>query len=178
MCVCCVSMSVLLCLCSWICTCVNQTILLHVLMRQFAAQILPWNAQDLVFGTSRTKYIEGSAVGATIHSYRGANLIDLFNVVNQYPPLNLRSVCIVAGFNDHHYSCSHFIECYRVLLDIICCKFQPRIVVSPKIIATSNNKLVNRKIYFMNLALHRFLHFYAVPLIVSPYFFFSRSASC
>ena len=147
-------------------------------MRQFAAQILPWNAQDLVIGTSRTKYIEGSAVGATIHSYRGANLIDLFNVVNQYPPLNLRSVCIVAGFNDHHYSCSHFIECYRVLLDIICYKFQPRIVVSPKINATSNNKLVNRKIYFMNLALHRFLHFYAVPLIVSPYFFFSRSAFC
>ena len=48
-------------------------------MRQVAAQILPWNAKDLLIGTSRTKYIEDSAVGETIHSYRGANLIDLFN---------------------------------------------------------------------------------------------------
>ena len=147
-------------------------------MRQFAAQLLHWNAQDLLIGTSRTKNIEDSAVGATIHSYRGANLIDLSNAVNQYRPLNLRSVCIVAGFNDHHYSCSHFIECYQVLLDIICYKLQPLIVVSPKIIATSNNELVNRKIYFMNLALHRFFQFYTVPLIISPYFFFSKSDFC
>ena len=75
-------------------------------MTRFAAQTLPRNAQDLVFGASRTQYIEDSAVGAFINSYRGANIIDLFNVVNQYPPLNLGSVLIVAGFNDHHYSCS------------------------------------------------------------------------
>ena len=147
-------------------------------MRQFAAQILSWKAQDLVIGTSSTKYIEGSAVGTTIHSYCGANLIDLFNVVNQYPPLILRSVCIVAGFNEHHNSLSHSIECYRVLFDIICYKFQPLIVVSPKIIATLNNKLVNRKIYFMNFAHHQFLQLYAVPLIISPYFFLSKSAFC
>ena len=90
--------------------------------RQFAVQMLPWNAQDLVNGTSRTKYFEDIAVGATIHPYRGDNLTDLFKAVNQYPPLNLRSVCIVAGFNDHHY-CSHFIKCYRILLDIIYYKF-------------------------------------------------------
>ena len=135
-------------------------------MRQFTAQILPWNAQDLVIGTCRIKYIECSVVGAIIHSYPGANIIVFFNIVNQYPPLILRSVYIVAGFKDHHCSCPHVFESYRVLLDIICYKFQPLIIVSPKRIATSNNKLVKRNIYSMNMAMHQILQFYAVTLII------------
>ena len=139
-------------------------------IRQFPAQ----ECRRFSNGTSRTKYIEDSAVGATIHSYRGANLIDFLNVVNQYPPLNLRSVCIVAGFNDHHYSCSHFIECCQVLLDIICYQFQPLIDVSHKIIASPDNKLVNRKIYYINWALHHFLQIPYSSFNHFTSFFFSK----
>ena len=147
-------------------------------MRQFAAQILPRNAKELVIGTSRTTYIEDLTVGATMHSYCGANPIDLFIVFKQYPALNLRSVCIVTGISDHHYSCSPFIECYRILLDIISYNFWLVIVVLPKMNATSINELLNRKIYYMNLTLHRFLQFYTIPLIISPFFFFRKSPFC
>ena len=145
------------------------------MMSHFAAQILHWNAQELVIGTCRTTYIEDSAVGAAIHSYCGAKLMNLFNIVNQYPPHNFRSVCIVAGFKDHHYSRSHFTECYRILLDIICYKFQRLVDVAHKVIATSNSKLVNGNntnwtwlcIVFFNLY-SSFNHF--------TIFFFSKSA--
>ena len=149
------------------------SIFLQVL-RHFAAQILPWNAQFLVIDTSRTKYIEDSEVEDP-----GANLIDLFNEVNLYPPVNLRSEFIVTGFNDHYYSCSHFPECYRVLLDIKCYKFQTLFYASLKTNATSNDKIVYRKVCFMNLALHCFfVHSYIVPLIILSYFLFSKSAFC
>ena len=155
----------------------NQTILLHIFADvEIVAEILPLNAHNLLICTSRTRYIEKNAFGATIRSYRGASLIELFNVVNKYPALNLKSVYIVAVFNDHHYSCSHFIESYRVSLDIICYKSQPFIGLSPRKIAILNNKLVNRKLNSTKLTLQRFPQFFTVISIVSP--FCSKSAFC
>ena len=56
-------------------------------------------------------------------------------------------------------------------LDIICYKLQSLFVVSREKIATSNNKLVNRKIYHMKMALRRnFFYFYADRLIISQFF--------
>ena len=137
--------------CLWVCSCVclqmiaskcpwaNKAILLHFLqvMRLFDAHILPWNAQELVIGSTRAKHIENSAFGETINTYQGAILSNFLNVVNQYAPFNLKSVGIVAGQNYEYCSCPHFTEGCRSLLDFINYKIQPLFVVSPKIIATS-----------------------------------------
>ena len=65
-------------------------------MRQrFTAGTLPRDINALVIGTSRTKYVNEESVGATVHSYRGANLADLVYVVSQYPPLNIHTVTFI-----------------------------------------------------------------------------------
>ena len=98
---------------------------------RFRAGTIPWDAQALVIGTSRTKYIKDSDVGAAVHSYRGANLIDLFHVVEQYPTLNLNTVTLIAGFNDHRIYSSHFVICYQALIQLIIYKFQPNAIIAP-----------------------------------------------
>ena len=146
---------------------------------RFIAGTLPWDINALVIGTSRTKYVNEESVGATVHSYRGANLADLTNVVSQYPPLNIHTVTLIAGFNDHRVPSENFIFCYRALLDLIKYKFQPRILIAPKIIATSNNSSINQKIHSLNWALYNFFNSYIKePLIISPFFNLNKSHFC
>ena len=45
----------------------------------------PSSCSDLVLGTSRTKYIDEGQVQGCVHSDRGAKLLDLYDVINQYP---------------------------------------------------------------------------------------------
>ena len=113
---------------------------------RFRAGTIPWDAQALVIGTSRTKYIKDRDVGAAVHSYRGANLIDLFKVVEQYPPLNLNTVTLIAGFNDHRIYSSHFVICYQALIQLIVYKFQPKVIIAPKVIDSTNNPVINKHI--------------------------------
>ena len=48
----------------------------------FDANHLPSSCSDLVLGTSRTKYIDEGQVKGCVHSYRGAKLLDLCDVIN------------------------------------------------------------------------------------------------
>ena len=123
---------------------------------RFRADTSPWDAQALVIGTSRTKYIKDSDVGAAVHSYRGANLIDLFHVVEQYPPLNLNTVTLIAGFNDHRIYSSHFVICYQALIQLIIYKFQPNAIIAPHVIGSTYNAIINKHIYSHNCALYNF----------------------
>ena len=61
----------------------------------FDANPLPSSCSDLVLGTSRTKYIDEGQVQGSVHSYRGAKMLDLCDVINQYPnqKLNTCSNC-------------------------------------------------------------------------------------
>ena len=54
-------------------------------MGRFDVNPLPSSCSDLVLGTSRTKYIDEGQVQGCVHSHRGAKLLYLCVVINQYP---------------------------------------------------------------------------------------------
>lgn len=138
-------------------------------MSRFTPRTLNPNTSNLVIGTSRTKYIQSRQVGAAIHSYRGATLSELCNLVEQYPRQKLNRVIVIAGFNDHRHIAADFIENWKYLIQLICLKFNPSLLVIPKTIATSNNRYINKKLYYLNFAL--FELFSSLPLkIISPNF--------
>ena len=138
-------------------------------MSRFSARYLNPRATNLVIGTSRTKYIRSGQVGATIHSYRGATLSELCNLVTQYPQQQLNRVVIIAGFNDHRDSAVNFIDNWKFLVHLICIKFNPSVLIIPKTIATSNNICVNKKLYQLNFALYNFFNSLNLK-IISPNF--------
>ena len=144
---------------------------------RFTAPLLPWDVKNLVLGTSRTKYIKGSDIGATIHSFCGANIRDLIDVVQQYYPLNIRSVTLNFGFNDLSTDNFHFIECYRLLIELIRYKFNPSVLIAPKIIPSTNNRLINHKLYLKNCATYKLLH-HCFPHVISPSFNLSPFMFC
>ena len=82
-------------------------------MGRFDANPLPSSCSDLVLGTSRTKYIDEGQVQGCVHSYRGAKLLDLCDLINQNPN-ELNTVVVIAGFNDHRSS----IEIFHRALEI------------------------------------------------------------
>ena len=156
-----------------------RSFLLKVMKARFRAGTIPWDAQALVIGTSRTKYIKDRDVGAAVHSYRGANLIDLFKVVEQYPPLNLNTVTLIAGFNDHRIYSSHFVICYQALIQLIVYKFQPKVIIAPKVIDSTNNPVINKSIYFHNCALYNFFQSFSCPSsIFSPFLRLDKHLLC
>ena len=70
-------------------------------MSRFEPRQLSQRTTNLVIGTSRTKYIRSKDIGAAVHSYRGASLLELCNLIQQYPQRKINTLTIVAGFNDH-----------------------------------------------------------------------------
>ena len=138
-------------------------------MSRFSARYLNPRTSNLVIGTSRTKYIRSSQVGAAIHSYRGATLPELCILVAQYPQQQLKRVVVIAGFNDHRDSAANFIDNWKLLVHLICIKFNPTVPIIPKTIATSNNIFVNKKLYQLNFALYNFFNSLNIR-IISPNF--------
>ena len=95
------------------------------LVMPFNAHQLPWETERLVIGTSKTKYLKDDDIGAAVQSYRGATIRDLLQVVRQYPPLNIRSVTVIAGFNDNRNPKNKVILYLQQLIGLITYKFQP-----------------------------------------------------
>ena len=114
-------------------------------MGRFDANPLPSSCSDLVLGRSRTKYKDEGPVKGCVHSYRGAKLLDLCDVINQYPNQKLNTVVVFAGFNDHRSSIETFIEHWNFLIQLIIVEFSPNNLIVPKVIPTSSNCLVNIK---------------------------------
>ena len=69
-------------------------------MGHFDANPFPYSCLDLIWSTSCTKYIDEGQVQDGFHSHRGAKLLDLCIVINQYPNQTLNTVVVIAGFND------------------------------------------------------------------------------
>ena len=144
---------------------------------RFTAPLLPCDVNNHVLATSRTKYIKGSEIGATIHSFRGATTRKLIDVVQQYYPLKIRSVNLVFRFNDHSTDNFHSIECYRLLKDLIRYKFNPSVLIALIIIPSTNNRLINYELYLKNCAIFKWLY-YCYPHVVSPFFNLSPFMLC
>ena len=138
-------------------------------MPRFQPRQLSQRTTNLVIGTSRTKYIRSKDIGAAVHSYRGASLLELCNLIQQYPQREINTLIIVAGFNDHRDTACSFIENWRFLIQLAYLKFQPRHLIIPKTISTSNNQSINRKIDQLNLAFYNLLRSLSMP-IISPHF--------
>ena len=136
-------------------------------MSRFQPRHLNERTTNLVIGTSRTKYIKSKEVGAAVHSYRGASLLELCNLVEQYPYRQINTLTIVAGFNNHRDSASSFVDNWKFLIQLVYLKFNPSNLIIPKTIGTSNNHFINRKIEKLNLALHNLLCSLNLP-IISP----------
>ena len=79
-------------------------------MGRFDAKPLASSCSDLVLVTSRTKYIDEGQVQGCVHSYRGDKLLDLCDIINQYPYQKLNTVVVIDGFNDHRSSIETFIQ--------------------------------------------------------------------
>ena len=99
--------------------------------QRFSAEILPSQAESLVIGTSsRTKYIQSADVNSAVHSNRGATMTDLIDGMRQYLPLNLTTVTLLAGFNDHRSNWREFIHDFTAIISY---KFAPSTIIAPKI---------------------------------------------
>ena len=94
-------------------------------MSRFQPRQLHWRSQRLVIGTSRTKYINPRNVNASVHSYRGARLAELRQLVCEYKPKKLDTVVLVAGFNDNRSSPRKFYDDWKLLIEEIYRKFSP-----------------------------------------------------
>ena len=120
-------------------------------------------------GTSRTKYIDEGQVQGCVHSYRGANLLDLCEVFNQYANQKLNTVLVFARFNDNRSRIETFIEHWKFLIPLII--VSPNNLIDPKIMPTSCNRLINKTICALNYALYNYIDSCDVKLfIVSPSF--------
>ena len=132
-------------------------------MSRFQPRHLNERTTNLVIGTSGTKYIKSKKVGAAVRSYRGASLLELCNLVEQYPYRQINTLTIVAGFNDHRDSASSFVDNWKFLIQLVYLKFNPSNLIIPKTIGTYNNHFINRKIEKLNL--HNLLCSLNLPII-------------
>ena len=93
----------------------------------------------------------------------------LNDVINQYPNQMLNTVVLIAGFNDHRSSIEIFIEHWKSLIQLIIVKFSPNNLIVPKVIPTSCNSLINKKISALNYAFYNYFDTCALQLFfVSP----------
>ena len=92
------------------------------------------------------KYFEEKDVGAAVHSYRGATFRDLIDVLQQNPALNYYTIAIIARFNDHSADCVCFGKNCQCYIGLITYKFQSASINVLKLIATSSNHFINKRL--------------------------------
>ena len=86
---------------------------------RFRPKRIPEFSRKLVIGTSRTKYIDPRTVGSSIHSFRGATLVDLYDTLKLYESKKLESVTVIAGFNDHRANHHEIVYRWQKLTELI-----------------------------------------------------------
>ena len=148
---------------------------------RFRTKRIPEFSRKLVIGTSRTKYIDPRTVGSSIHSFRGATLIDLHETLKYYELKKIESVTVIAGFNDHRANRHEIVYRWQKLIELIVEKFNPKSLIIPKTIGTAQNSSINNKINMFNSVLFNlvanFYHPYVrifSPLLNLPLNFFCR----
>ena len=129
----------------------------------FDAKFLPFSCSDLVlgtkkdlvlvFGTSRTKYIDEDQVQGCVHSNRGAKLLDVCDVISQYPNQKLNTVVVIAGFNDHRSSIERIIEHWKYLIQLIFVECSPNNLIVLKVVPTGSNRLIKKSVSLTTLCI-------------------------
>ena len=117
-------------------------------MCRFEPRKLNPRTTNLVIGTSRTKHIKTN---------RGENMSELSHIIERYPHQQLNTFTVIAGFNDHRKSPALFVENWKHNFQLIYWKLNPSTVIIPKTIATANDSITNRRIYWLNFALYKLL---------------------
>ena len=148
---------------------------------RFRPKRIPEFSRKLVIGTSRTKYIDPRTVGSSIHSFRGATLVDLHETLKHYESKKLESVTVIAGFNDHRANRHEIVYRWQKLIELIVEKFNPKSLIIPKTIGTALNSHINNKIHMFNSVLfnlvanfhHPYVRIFS-PLLNLPLNFFCR----
>ena len=112
---------------------------------RFRPKRIPDFSRKLVIGTSRTKYIDPRTVGSSIHSFRGATLVDLYNTLKHYDSKQLESVTVIAGFNDHQANRHEIVYRWQKLIELIVEKFNPKRLIIPKTIGIAQNSHIKTK---------------------------------
>ena len=144
---------------------------------RFKSKKVPRFSQKLILGTSRIKYINPSQVKSTIHSYRGATLIEICKVVENYEPKKLKSFTIIAGSNNRS-SPNIVTNAWKYLLNLIFEKFNPDVLILPKTITPANNHFVNEKVLFLNRCLESLLKCASCFPIDAPGFYMNTCLFC
>ena len=135
-------------------------------MGRFDTNPLLSSCLDLVMGTSLTIYIDERQIQDCVHSHRGAKLLDLCDVINQYPNQKLNTVIKISGFNDHRSRIETFRKHWKLLIQLIFVKFSLNNLVVPQLIPTSCNRLINKKISALNYALNNYTDSCALKLFI------------
>ena len=135
-------------------------------MVRFDDNSLSYSYSDFVLRTSRTKYKYEGQVQGCVHSYRGAKLLDLCDVVNQHPNQKMNTIVVIAGFKDHRSIIETFIEHWKFLIHLIIVKFSPNNLIVPNVIHTSCNRPINKKISALNYALYNYIDSCAFKLFI------------
>lgn len=80
----------------------NNAISQPIRDREYIPYTLRTDCRHLIIGTSRTRdlFARNIAHGCQIHTYRGGMLSELRNVILRYEKVHLKSVTVVAGYND------------------------------------------------------------------------------
>ena len=119
---------------------------------------------DFIIGTSRTKYIKPSNVVAAVHSYRGANLLDLCSLIERYPVRKLDTVILIVGYNDYRDPPKSFVCNWNYLIQLDHWKFQPNQLIL-KTISNYKDSSISKKIRHLNFALFKLLESIKLPII-------------
>lgn len=112
--------------------------------RAFPPRQLPETTEHLVIGTSRTRDIYPPAIArhTVVHTYRGAMLSELRAVLEKYPPIELKSVTVICGFNDAVFGedDSAYQGLWNSLIETIIQKFHPKSLLLPDTIPSTQTE--------------------------------------
>ena len=110
------------------------------LRNRFPPKRLHPNTTKLVIGTSRVKYLDPQYVGCAIHSFSGATIQDLIEVIDKYQKQKVEMIVLICGYNDHDWADNTGVL-WTNLIDTVKKQFSPNKLIIPKTISTLNNKI-------------------------------------
>lgn len=116
--------------------------------RQFNPRPLAAYIKHLVIGTSRVRdmYARNIGFNCAIHTYSGATLNELTEVVQKYEGKQLHSVTIIAGFNDaaSKQDDAEFKSLWDNLAQSVVSKFSPKSLIMPDTIPSTKPDILDR----------------------------------
>ena len=113
---------------------------------KFIAKQIRSDCDTIIIGTSRVKHmkVQDFATTTAIHSYRGATLVDLLDVVTQYPAQHISNVFLIAGFNDKDKSKEIVEERFTKVIELLNTKFSPKKLIVPDTISAADEHLADQ----------------------------------